>query len=112
MRTNITISRREEERKCEQKTYVTGVGQTSRQVKLRIWPPWKHIRDRSTGRIPAAECGSGIPIGQLPLKGIAPPFSISGGTTVDHGPIQLANIVPDITTSPNVLSGELIFSDT
>ena len=43
---------------------------------------------------------------------MAPPFSVRGATTVEHGSVQLVDIVPDIAASPNMLSEELIFGNT
>ena len=74
--------------------------------------PWKQIRDRSAGRVPTAERSSGVPISQLPLKSVAPPFSISGVTTIKHRSVHLVDILLDIPTSPDMLSQQLIFSDT
>ena len=93
-------------------TYVTGVIQTSGQVQLLIRPPRKQIRDRSTCCPPTAERGSGVPIRQFPLQSRTPAFSIDRGSSIDDGPVQLADIVPRITASPDGLRGKLILSYT
>ena len=43
---------------------------------------------------------------------MAPPFSVGGGTTVNHGSVQLVDILRDVPTSSDMLREELIFSDT
>jgi hypothetical protein len=99
------------EGKWKQKTYIAGVVQTSSQVELLIWPPRKQIWDRSTSRVPTAECRGSVPISQLSLKSLTPPFSISGGTTVDHRPVQLVDIGRDVSISPDFLGDKLVFGN-
>ena len=96
---------------CKRRTYIAGIVQTPGQVELLVWPSREQIWDRSTSRVPTAECRGSVPISQLSLKSLTPPFSISGGTTVNHRPVQLVDIGCDVTTSPDFLGDELVFGD-
>ena len=110
MKVNVSVY--VERKEWQTKTYVTRVVHTSGYVELVSRSPGKQIRDRSTSRVPAAERRGSVPISQLPLKSVAPSFSISGVTAVEHGPIHPVDILLDVSTSPDVLWEKLIFGDT